>query len=242
MYRGLVVSPFFEQRVKLQRVLEQGLAFREVNSLHSLEEAMPALSKSPKLDFIFIPDTFDEKEIGEFISSAKKSRAAEHASFILLNRESTQDKDEIAHKMVLGFHGFLFEPYSEAAVEEVLSLSKKVYEKKSQARLRAATGLMLTDTIAEIEGISPDDDSRNTWDKVKHSCEQYKKLTGESLTLAVVGTLEKLSPSKRLPIYNGASTRVRSLLKDRLKRTLRINTESSSIEDLLPPKPPQTNK
>lgn len=240
MNRGLIISPFLEQRIKLQRVLEYMPAFLEVDSAHSLDEAETSFLAKKKMNFVFIADHFEESAIAEFISRTKKSAQGKDTAFIMLHSSNLQNKDTIANQMILGFHGFLFEPYSEASILEVVSLSGRVKQQQSNARLKAATGLMLTDTIAEINGENEEEASHlDTWQKVKHSCEEYKKITGESLTLAVVGALDKMGSSARLPSYTGASRRVRSLLKEKMKLRLRKGKDDDAGADsLLPPEPP----
>jgi len=238
MNRALIISPIMEQRIKLQRLLDHMAAFSNVDSVHSLDEATGKFTATKKIQFVFINEQFDDSDTAEFISAAKGSRAYANSAFIMLNTSNEQHKDTIANHMIVGFHGFLFEPYSEDSIFEVVSLSGRVQEQESSARLKAATGLMLTDTIAEMNGNAEDPVHKDTWEKVKHSCEEYKKITGESLTLAVVGALEKMSPANRLPKYNGASKRVRSLLKEKMKLRLKRNAKDE-VEEVLPPEPAQ---
>ncbi|MCB0323012.1 MAG: hypothetical protein KDD69_05540 [Bdellovibrionales bacterium] len=218
MYKSLVISPHLEERLRLQHLLEHLPQVTRTSSAHDLEEALLLLNTGESHQVIFISTAFGPDASGSFIERARRSNGAQQSTFILLATSGGLAAEEVGSSMLLGFHGFLCGPYSMESVSDAIGLAGRVQLQTSQLRLKAATGLMLADTIAEGWGAeSPADDA---WQRVQRTWETYKRVTGESLTAAVVDGLHKIAPGKRLPSYTGVSQRVRKLFAERTKQKM----------------------
>lgn len=223
MYRALIVDQFMESRLQLQRVAEHVANIREVVSVHDLKEAQGQLSLSP-FHLVFISDAFGEEDIAVFIEKARLSPGGAHSAYVLLLKPDSQHRSAVSNGMILGAHGFLCHPFTVSAFEDATVLALKVALQNSKSRLRTATGLMLTNIVEEFQERDKKDKDeipKDLWQQVQESCETYKRVTGDSITNVVVNALHKVSPSKRIASYNGASKRVRQMFAVKFKKRLR---------------------
>lgn len=218
MGRALVISPIMETRLPLQQLMERAQIFSAVETIQNLDEARTTLVTNQPFTHIFLSSTFSMPDVAKFIDWAKRRKPDQMLAFVLLLRPGQADSGNVANNMVMGIHGFLFEPFTLESIENVVNLSRTVSQKDSHMRMRAATGLMLTDMFP-TEKAHPDDPPENLWQRVNSTCERVKHLTGQSVTMTVVQGLKKLSSAERVPQYDGASKRVRGLLERKIRET-----------------------
>ncbi|MFN8389318.1 MAG: hypothetical protein U0136_03410 [Bdellovibrionota bacterium] len=222
MNRALVVSQHMETRLPLVQVLTQSSRFRDVRSVHNIEEANLSVIEHNLFDMIFIAESFGENEIAEFIAEIKRGKSGANTAFVLVMKSQIQDSNTVANNMFGGVHGFLCEPFSLDRVEESVKLALAVRNQSSGVRLRAATGLMLTEVINEIDPSPPSegDSQKSIWQKVNDNCEKYKILTGESVSMSLIKDIKDARPSERMPKYTGVSNRVRGLLERKFREKI----------------------
>ena len=216
--RALIISQFLETRLALQQTMERSGIFQFVESAHCLEEAKQAILSSASFGHIFIANSYAPQETAELIESIK-ARSKGRTTFVLLLRSGDQDSQTVANSMVAGFHGFLCEPFSIGAIEESVKLSAAVKSKDSSIRLRTATGLMLTESMPPVDEESGTMNG-DLWQRVQETCDRYRHLTGESISVSVVRDLKSLPASQRVPNYNGASKRVRGMFERKLREVV----------------------
>ena len=212
MAHALLVIPSAQTRLVIQRLLENLPNPVRVTAVKTLADAKECISNTLEYDLFLFSSEIEDKDIATFIEFTKKRLNALEAAFVMLLKPDEQTKENISSCMVFGIHGFLCEPISQEGLEEIIQLARNVRGQGSGARLKAASGLLLSDIREQNEEkkrTSPSD----IWDEVKESFDWYKKVTGQSVTVSVVEDLRKASPTERINEYNGASKRVRNLVK-----------------------------
>lgn len=220
MSRALIVSQFVETRVPLLQIATRCSRFKEVFSVHNLEEAYQSIQGSEKIEYIFLSNTFGQEQIAAFVERVKKTPGRGECAFVMVLGKEGQETSTIASNMLVGIHGFICEPLSAENVERAAQLASAVRLQESGVRLRAATGLMLAEVMEANDPQKGDGNRGSLWNRVQESCERFKELTGESVSVSVVRELQEAPPSKRIPKYNGVSSRVRSVFERKFKEHL----------------------
>jgi DNA-binding NarL/FixJ family response regulator len=198
----MVVVPEHRRRALLVHAVEDTLERVQIFKTRSLGEAEgQLLAAKASISVIMISSDFGVKEVARFIESSRKLQAGRSATFVLLFSEDLAS-DTLAKYLLVGINSFLLEPYSGESISEALSLGSIVFDGGSVPRMRAATGLMLREIIQEVCD-SPSEDSKYRkvdamWNDVKSVCEEFKLVTGESMTTAVVTALENIPPTQRM--------------------------------------------
>lgn len=126
-------------------------------------------------------------------------------------------RNDLADHFFAGFHGVLNDPMTEEALTEVLNLASNVANSETQHRMRAAAGLIVSEVFRE--GASGSFEG-NLWQEVREACNKFKRVTGESITCAVVNPLVN-NEATSTGSYTGVSKRVRRLTQERLRKFVR---------------------
>ncbi len=199
----------------LKRAVDNCDLFNTVETQDDLDKVGSALVSGGKFAFVFIDETFENIALASFIENAKRTDGAKKACFVLVCEEKSRSREIIGNALMTGFHAFLSKPFNVSNIQETIELALKVNGRGSKHRLRAATGLLLSEIVHgskdEVSGPT------NLWKEVEASCNWYKQVTGDSVTLSVVDPLHQFSAVERVKHYKGVSERVRSLIKERLK-------------------------
>ena len=221
--RALVVCQFLELRLRLQSALELTPGFEDVTSVHSVEEAEALYKQGHRYGTHIFADSLEGGDITKFIDKVRALSKTHEEVFVMLLGSNDTKSLSVAHHMFGGIHGFLCEPFTGESIAESLALARAVVKQRSSLRLRTAAGLMLNDIVEEFEresgAISPREG--DLWDRVQHTCDRYKALTGESISVAVVEPLKHNDTTDRIAGYTGVSKRVRERLRVRFKEKLR---------------------
>ncbi|MCB0343553.1 MAG: hypothetical protein KDD66_00475 [Bdellovibrionales bacterium] len=215
MQKAVVISRNRSLLRDFKRIADASGMYSSVDMYDNLDSVGSALVSGGKYDVVFIDETFDNIAFASFIENAKRTQGAKLARFVLLCDDKHRDREIIANGMMAGFHAFLSKPFNVKTLEEIAALADKVHGKGTKHRLRAATGLLLSEIIHDTGEQAPR--PLNLWKEVESSCDWYKKVTGESVTLTVVDPLHQVPAVERVKHYKGVSERVRNLIKERLK-------------------------
>lgn len=220
MSRAYIVFPADENRSSLQMFVDRVPRIKDVQSVSSLHEAKKRLKEKTPIDFLFVSNSFGLEEIAYFIEYAKKSAAGAESACILVCQTEEQTFAAIANLMVVGIHSFLSEPFSLERVEEAVELAASVKLQSSVTRMKAAAGI----TLAEILNSRPgrDESLKSNWDEVDAVWAHYKRMTGNSLSNAVVGDFASISPTKRLPVAEEHSRKAKSVFESKLRENLQM--------------------
>lgn len=220
--RALIVCQFLELRLRLQHALELTPGFEDVTSVHNLEEAEALYKQGHRYGTHVLADTLEHNDITAFIEKVKNSSKSHEEVFVLLMNAKDSQSLSVAHHMFGGIHGFLCEPFTGDSIAESMALARAVMKQRSSLRLRTAAGLMLNDIVEEFErsnGATQTPREGDLWARVQNTCERYKALTGESISVAVVEPLKTDGSGDRA--YTGVSKRVRERLRVKFKEKLR---------------------
>jgi response regulator RpfG family c-di-GMP phosphodiesterase len=217
----LIIAPPGKQRELLQQALEQ-LQAGYVYIAEKLDEGLERLHTLMQVDYVIITKTFAESDIAALIEQSREIRTARSRKFILVLPGSEASRAAIADSMLAGVHGFIEEPITARAVEVALQLSRNVKWRGSVARLKAAVGLKFSEALESSPHKRETDEHghdkpRNIWAEVNQTCAEFKKMAGQSLTLAVVRPLQELSEQKKREGYTGVSKRVRKLYERKME-------------------------
>ena len=183
MKRIMLLSSRREAKAQLRPLLSYIKGFQVAAVPSKIEEARTLLQSEPPFHFVFIGGEFPETEAAAFIAEAKKKKlpSGDKTVFVLLLGSAT-DSDRVASNMMAGFHGFLCEPYSLESVTELTQLAGKVSEQHTVVRMKAATGILLSDLRDEDPASKAEPEGKNLWEKSQQSCKWYNSVTNDSLT------------------------------------------------------------
>jgi hypothetical protein len=242
MNRVLIISPDAETRSHLYKVARELPEFGEIVTSNSIKETLVDSVKASPYRYIFISSGFDRLEIGTFIERFRRTRAGRSSNYIIILKPEEQDMASVANSMMLGAHGFLCEPFSVMALSRICQLSRDVNTKGSFARLKAATGLMLSEFLSS-EDLSDQNvstaDQRNLWDRVQDTYRRYRLLTGESLSGPVIQHVQNATPEQRMKLYSGVSERVRKLVENIFFKRIKKTGEAVKTAKETATKPPK---
>jgi len=219
MARSLIISPVADSRRALLRMLTSNAEFHETYGVNEIESAATYLQSNQKLNLIFISSAYGEQNVASFIETARDARACADCAYVLLLNQGERKTTAIANHMMIGIHAFLSEPYTFENVDSTARLAQAVRLQSSGDRMKAATGLLLTE-ILEGSPMPPEfaaDGKGNMWERVQESCRKYQELTGNSVGGTVIKEIAPLAPSKRLSEIKGMSKRVKGMFESKLK-------------------------
>ena len=221
---ALVVSEKGRRRRLLIQAIQQSGLYGQLCVARTLPQGIEFL-RGDRFDTIFLGCEFDCEEVAEFSEALRATLVNEKSQCVLIVGEDGADLPSVAKYMVVGVHSFVCEPYSIQSVSESTDLARKVQDRGSRARLKAAAGIILQDALKEMY---PEVQSTlavdvNLWREIQHAYAHFKKLTGYSLTSPVVTKLQKLKPVERARRYARISEGLRHLLSSQITalRTMR---------------------
>lgn len=188
MKRVLIISGKTQAKAQLRQILSHVKGLQISATVGSIAEAAELVAGQPFFHFIFVGSELPEAEVAPFVSRTKEKRSAagDKPVFVLVLPASESDSQKIASNMMAGFHGFLCEPFSLDSVVELTKLAAKVSEQHTVVRLKAATGILLSDLRDEDQAekkSSPP--AKDLYEKSQQSCKWYNRITNESLTTMI---------------------------------------------------------
>lgn len=214
MGSAVVISPRVEQRKNLEQFLEKLPRFAtSVEGFISLRDANVAMTRANPPEVIFVSEELGYSQLKEFITWLKQGKFGKRICFIGICGAQETDSERIGELLASGAHGVLREPFTYQAIEDALEASKSFKSQGTKLRLKTAAALFLTSAVDRMtaeQGLPTN--TKDVVTKVRDACKDYKRLTGESLTL------EAIRPEgKGIETYTGVSKRVRELYEMRLK-------------------------
>lgn len=208
---ALIVTAELSIKRRLLELVPYVPTLNKVIASANLIEARQALNSATRVGAIFIRNEFPQSSIATFIEETKKTFVGQDTCFILLISEEDQNSEIVANHLLIGFHGFLCEPFCLESVVETTNIASGVRMCGSKARIKAATGMLLSEMVPA---------GGSLLDQIRRTLKEIRRIAGNSATISVVNSLHKLSPSKRLEGYDGASSRVKDLFRKRLSAYL----------------------
>jgi hypothetical protein len=206
MASAVVISANSAQRSSLAKLLGQLPRYSE----NVIELSEPGKVTSPP-DYLFISEDFSLPRVKESIRCVREGQFGKRTTFIILCAKEWIEAEAVAEALTAGAHGVLIEPFSMKQLEEIMLNAKAFKRQGTRLRLKTAAAIMLTtavEKLTEKEGLPKDE--ADFVSKVRKTCRDYKRLTGESVSIEAI----QGSP---LEEYKGVSKRVRELYELRLK-------------------------
>jgi DNA-binding LytR/AlgR family response regulator len=215
MLTSLIVNPNERVANELQELLASSSLFGRSRRVKSLEEAHDVLKCRSEIDIVFVTLDFPSQAIAALIQNANTKLLAVPAAFILLLKPDEQTTSTVAKKLVFGATGFLCEPYSKSAVEEIASIADRLTNADTKIKLTAATGLLLS--TASNDG-SADGHSGSIVERINNTLKNIQEASGSTVIQEVFDKLQEYSPSRKKYHYSGPSMRVKRLLEKKAEK------------------------
>ncbi len=194
MRQILLISSRIQLKSKLRQVLVHLKGCHVAAATSDLKNAREIIGIQPFFHFVFIGSDMPESETAKFIADVKRKRGpnGEKTVFVLIFEGGEANPQRVGTRMMAGFHGFLCEPFSFDGVAELLGLAEGVRDQYTVTRLKAATGILLSDLKDEDvpQEKTPPGAPVNLLRSAYQSCKWYNRVTNESITLMVVSKLK----------------------------------------------------
>ncbi|MFN8389931.1 MAG: hypothetical protein U0136_06550 [Bdellovibrionota bacterium] len=203
----LLVTSKNQLRTSFRQLLANIEGLGSPLSVGTMSQAKEQLAFERKFRFVFISNEFSDEDCAEFIAKARAGEDPEEKTvFVLIFSGQVQDPELVANRMIAGFHGFLCEPFTLESVTEMAALSAKVSQQQTLIRMKAATGILLSDVGDRPSNQHPAV-PLDLLQESQDACTRYNEETNESITMILAGILKRGGIKERL---NGVRT-----LKDR---------------------------
>jgi predicted exporter len=199
----LVISNQTDFRRRLNQLICYGLDSNRCLLAKSFSHAKKHIASTALIQSVIIDSRMNQEECADFFASYRKGRLA-NSCFIEVVCDGERKCELVADSMLRGFHGLLCEPLSFDSLQELTALAHNVQLNESSVRLRAATGLLLSQARSEKlnENGAKESESSETdmWERVQDACHWYKDVMAESLTGRVCLDISPVSPPLRMKV------------------------------------------
>ena len=228
-YKALIVDSDLDTRMRLKAATTSVVQFGKVQLISTLGEATKRVESGETTDVIFVSHGFEQDDVIDFIKTAKETKAAQDAAYILVLRTSEQDSTTVAQNVMIGADGLLFEPYSVDQLVEITELAARVKAERSQGREEAAIRFLLTDIMRQVDLIaylkSCGYDVGRGIKRFKQMCKVLDALEADAREIYYRVAIEMFSEApfpKKIyeKSYAGASKRVRERMEKKLLEEL----------------------
>ena len=238
---ALLINPDLEARMRLKQATTVVPSFGSVWQISTLNEANSRLNGSDRCDVAFIAyNRFAKDEVVSFIANSKKTKQGQDTTYILILGTAEQGSSIVAQNVMIGADGFLLEPYSVEALQDLVQLSVRVKKERSVARESAALRFLISDIMNQLDLVAYTMASgvkvSRSMKRLSELCTVLGTLQAQSLELynkLVVEMFENAPLPKKAPPakqYTGASTRVKKKLEEKMLNELEHEFTSKPSE------------
>jgi len=184
---AIIVDPNPNTRANLLRIMRQSETYDGVSTMRNTEDALKHIRMSKSYDVLFVSSRLETSEIKSLIEDARFYAGNKDAETVLLVAPDEQDGASLAGSIVAGFDTFLFEPYSEQAVQQISAISANGLVTNQRSRFEIATRLLVEAVMTELdekaEALSQGEDTSAVSARLKAACKKFEKLSGDSLDM-----------------------------------------------------------
>ncbi len=224
-FDALIVDSDLNSRMRLRQATSALPQFNHVTMANSLASAMSALEGDGNCDVILLKPSFDDKDVQQFVHACKATRQGQGCALILLVRGNQSNTGALARSYAAGIDGFLSEPYSVEAIQEIFEIAGRIKQKKMESRCHAALDVMLREITTTLD-LAAQEQRSGKWTGMKSQfaelCRNLQELAAiniEDYQELLMEVFEKVPSPVTLPIdhgshYEGASERVRKKLAE----------------------------
>ncbi|NMC62877.1 MAG: hypothetical protein GYA55_06870 [SAR324 cluster bacterium] len=237
-YHGVIVDPIMDTRMRLKQATQSVQDFGSTLNASSCDEALHILEGDQIVDVVFVTGRIPQQEFAEFVVEAKKTKQGQDSAYVLVLKSQTDSQSELASAMMAGADGILCEPYSVEQLVEITKLAARVRKERSDARERAAIGMIIDDVITQLDlvsflkacGCEPGTSIkalRDLGDRIAMISSEHHEAYFE----IIEEKMKDLPPPKKAfqtKVYGGASSRVRQQMEKRIYAELSARKKSDA--------------
>jgi len=224
-YDTLAVDPEVSNRIRIKQATGAVTTFGKFWQAADPDEAVRKLSGSDHVDVVFISNRFPSADVTTFIKAAKQTPCGQDAAYVLICRNQEELSATFAQSVLLGVDGFLAEPYSVDALDEITKLAAKVKRERSDAREEAAIKFLMSQIADQISivaqlkghGLAPGRETK----KLTEMCEIFKSLDDSARQRyhRIACDVFENAPVPKAPkvkAYGGTSSRVKKRMEAKI--------------------------
>lgn len=233
-YDAVVVDPDLPSRMRLKQATTAVPAFGSVQLTGSLDEALGRITSCNHCDVVFVSHRFEKEDLNSFIKKAKETKQGQDAAYVMVLQSKEGSSAKVAESVLGGADGMLFEPYSVDYLYEITNLAARVKKERSDAREKAAIGVLIQDIIQQIDQIaylrSCNMETGRAFKKLKETCGVLTSLSpgsGEAYYQMAVEAFE----NAQIPVnvskykkYGGVSDRIKKRMEKKVIAEMEAKT------------------
>lgn len=145
-FRALIIHPEQDTALQLEAELQKLPSFFRAVVTADLASALSQLIQDTPFDAIFISELIDPEEIFGFTLGAKETPVGEDVVLVSVGKSGEEPPEGL-----FGIEHRIVEPFTQEALQNVVTLAQKTKLENSRARLMEAIELMTSMVIAEID-------------------------------------------------------------------------------------------
>lgn len=225
-FSAVILDSESYRRENLRQVLRADSHFKKLASMGTQRELERELETGSLFDIFFIEERLSEAVIGELMAEGQDNKSVTESAYIVVGSSADSGTEDSAKKLLLGAHGFLFEPFSVDAMEEVVAIASKIKLEARRVRVGAAVSVLLKSASETLDHLALAKKAGQNVDLKHNLGEKIREITDlvkEDKKLyfqQVCNVFENASPPKALS-YKGPSERVKEML---LRKVVRKNS------------------
>lgn len=154
LFDVMVVDPDAQSRMRFRQAAISGGRFTEIIQVNSVEEAQHKIQFIEKLDIIFVSAAIPLDQFSKFVTYVRKDAKDKDSSFVSMFRAEDDAPSLAASYGAVGADGFLVQPYSIDALNDICLLSTEKRAERRLAREAASVKLMAKNAIEQLDELS----------------------------------------------------------------------------------------
>jgi DNA-binding NarL/FixJ family response regulator len=235
-FNVLVIDSDMKSRTKIKTVARAVNCFESINGVDSLIEGLQYLRSAKPCDIVFVSEAFDKAQINEFLAEAMTTSTGDLCSYVMAMKTSDPSQEIIAANVMMGFNGFLLEPYSADGLNEIAGIAQKIRKEKFAKRIRAASKMVVSTLVKEVKrlaALTALGENAHVCYEAERAADLVKHLRGEARDTYVdvlVDMFGSCPPPKPVD-YGGASSRVKKTIEKKEKTEIAKKMEEEIKAD-----------
>lgn len=137
--------------MRLRQAMSVCGEFSSIKLQSSLDEVLKMLRERMTCNILFISQTFESAQSQEFMTRARETTSGQYCAYITVLSGLQRNRSDVAANISGGADGFLFQPYSVAALRETTAIAVKLRARAAAARKAAARSLLAKAIVPQVE-------------------------------------------------------------------------------------------
>lgn len=198
--------------------------FGKVLNSSTLNDARNVLEKDEKVDILFVSFRFEQPALAAFIKEARETKQGKYCVLVIMLPSTNHTSASIIQNILVGLDGVLVEPFSVKNLVELSLLATELNKKRDEERNREALKLLVTQIVDKLSSVTQmrrqGSAFNDQWRKLKEMTQVVKGLSEQDQAIYLELLVEHCSQLQAggvtPPRYNGASSRIKRKLEERL--------------------------